>query len=98
MSHVARATTLIVLLGVAAGGAALVYRGARPAKHGQGFHTYAYLRVAVGLGDDDFALAVGIGTDLLGLGGTLGTQFVGDPLALAAKWRGKNASRQRPRR
>ncbi len=49
MSHVARATTLIVLLGVAAGGAALVYRGARPAKHGQGFHTYAYLRDANGL-------------------------------------------------
>ncbi len=49
MSHVARATTLVVLIGVAVGGAAVIYRGARPAKHGQGFHTYAYLRDANGL-------------------------------------------------
>lgn len=49
MSQVARATTLVVLLGLVAGGGAVIYRAARPAKHGQGFHTYAYFRDANGL-------------------------------------------------
>lgn len=49
MSAIARATTIVLLGGLALGSATLIYRAAKPVQEGQGFETYVYLRDAQGL-------------------------------------------------
>ena len=61
----------VVVTGAAVGGAAVIYRGARPAKHGQGFHTYAYLRDANGLPVMDPAAAFDAAEERFGRPGVL---------------------------